>query len=381
MQPYVFDAVLDPSDSNEILWANHIQPLVENSFGGLDVTLLAYGQTGSGKTYTMCEKAHSMVAKTMERVFERMECPETLPKSCDPPRATQTKRADGLVPRPETTSSESDEQVCSQGTLCCVKVSVFEVYRNKPYTLVGKREQVEFRAEKDQSGLDQYTPYYHNRNSDRLDGVIVKSKEDCMRVFEDAMKRRSRRNMTLHGAYLNAESSRSHMVCKLHLQMITRGNGRIESCIQLVDLAGSEKIVTTVSDPNKEQETKEAQEEGKAIMTSLFNLLNLLKHLRAEASIEKSTWTSSVINTALHLGLSRPSPLIAFMACMRTEVPGNLKMSAAEKQKEEKDFMEEVRRTCKQGSGFIVQDGVARPQSRATSVAGRRSQMSDRQAD
>lgn len=380
MRPYVFDGVLDPSDSNEVLWADYIQPLIENSFGGLDVTLLAYGQTGSGKTYTMCENANSMVAKTIQRVFERMDYPEAMPKPCESPIKTRVESPDGVLRGSETNNSESDKQIGGQGAHYRVDVSVFEIYRNKPYTLVGERAPIEFRAEKDQSGLDQYTPYYcdHGRKSHRVNSVIVQSKEDCMRVFEEAVKRRSRRDMTVHGTGLNSESSRSHMVCTLHLELTTRDNRQTDSYIQLVDLAGSERIVTAVANPSKKKEIEEAREEGKTIMTSLSNLLDLLKNLHAGRTITKGMWTSSMINTALYPGMSRPSPLIAFMACMRTEIPGG---KSKAQHKEEKEFIDEVRRTCREGSRLIGHEDVTGIRSRATSAAGRSSQMSNRRAN
>ncbi|KAJ4985136.1 kinesin heavy chain [Stagonosporopsis vannaccii] len=382
MRPYVFDAVLHPSDSNEILWADHIQPLIENSFCGLDVTLLAYGQTGSGKTYTMCEKATSIIAKTIERVFERVDCPETLPKPCELRKTTHVELPDEPIRRPEYGSSDANKPFCTRGTRYRVNMSVIEIYRNKPYTLVGDRVQIEFRIERNESGLDQYKPYYYDKKSDRVAGIVVNNKEECMEVFEDAMRRRSRRDMTLHGSGLNSESSRSHMVCTLRLESTDQETRRTESYIQLVDLAGSERIVTTVANPNQKKEMEEAKEEGRAITTSLSNLLDLLKNLRTGNSIKKTTWTSSMINIALHPGLSRPSPLIAFMACMRTEVPGvGPKAPAAVKQKEEKAFIDKVRSTCREGSRLIVHEECAGTRSRATSATECWPETSNRRAE
>jgi predicted nuclease with TOPRIM domain len=355
LKPYIFDGVLDPYDSNEIRWTDHVQPLIENAFGGLDVTLLAYGQTGSGKTYTMCENPESMVAKTIERVFERMDPPELLPRSFDTPMAARGESPGGILPLPETDNSGSDQQDCNQGTRNRSEVSVFEIYRNKPYTLVHQKERVDFRLERNQRGFDQYTPYYHDRKYNRVERVLARSKDECMKIFEDAMKLRSKRNMTLHGAGLNSASSRSHLVCTLHLVLTARDNRQVESCIQLVDLAGSEKIVP-LADLAKRKETEEAQEEGRTIMTSLSQLLDLFRNLSAGKTINKSVWTSTEINTVLHSGLSRTSPLIAFMACMRTD--GNPKTPAARKHNEQQELLKEVRITCRDGSSLIASESA-----------------------
>lgn len=50
---FVFDQVFDDDVSNEKLYTEAVQPLVEAAFTGIKVTCFAYGQTGSGKTFTM----------------------------------------------------------------------------------------------------------------------------------------------------------------------------------------------------------------------------------------------------------------------------------------------------------------------------------------
>lgn len=50
---FVFDQVFDDGISNEQLYMEAVQPLVQAAFTGVKVTCFAYGQTGSGKTYTM----------------------------------------------------------------------------------------------------------------------------------------------------------------------------------------------------------------------------------------------------------------------------------------------------------------------------------------
>jgi len=50
---FVFDQVFDESVSNEQLYLEAVQPLVDAAFTGIKVTCFAYGQTGSGKTFTM----------------------------------------------------------------------------------------------------------------------------------------------------------------------------------------------------------------------------------------------------------------------------------------------------------------------------------------
>ena len=50
---YAFDGVFGPEVSQEEVYVESVQPLVEACLEGYNATVLAYGQTGSGKTFTM----------------------------------------------------------------------------------------------------------------------------------------------------------------------------------------------------------------------------------------------------------------------------------------------------------------------------------------
>jgi len=50
---FVFDQAFDENVTNEQLYLEAVQPLVDAAFTGIKVTCFAYGQTGSGKTFTM----------------------------------------------------------------------------------------------------------------------------------------------------------------------------------------------------------------------------------------------------------------------------------------------------------------------------------------
>ena len=50
---FVFDQAFDENVTNEQLYIESVQPLVDAAFTGTKVTCFAYGQTGSGKTFTM----------------------------------------------------------------------------------------------------------------------------------------------------------------------------------------------------------------------------------------------------------------------------------------------------------------------------------------
>lgn len=50
---YPFDAVFGPEASQELVYDEVVQPMLEEVLEGYNCTLFAYGQTGTGKTYVL----------------------------------------------------------------------------------------------------------------------------------------------------------------------------------------------------------------------------------------------------------------------------------------------------------------------------------------
>ncbi|KAF2123621.1 P-loop containing nucleoside triphosphate hydrolase protein [Dothidotthia symphoricarpi CBS 119687] len=289
---YTFDRVMDPSVSNDWLWLEEIKPLIENVFRGSSATLLAYGQTGSGKTYTMCERPDSMIPLTIARVF-----------------------------------AEKQELEATGGRLD-VNFSAVEVYLNNIHYLCHnqkKNPQVVLKRQTSKGPYVMFNKTGDNRvrnNEESINPVSVKTEAECFKLFEMAVGKRETRNMIKHGG-LNNSSSRSHMVCTLHLNICVPGHEGLQPCIQLVDLAGSEEVAAN---------NIEVQKEGIDINQSLNYLVDLLHDIRKRSAamkrgvlreklpiIRDSRWTSKAITHALHLGMSQDMPLIAFMATMHTQ--------------------------------------------------------------
>ena len=54
---YPFDAVFGPEASQELIYDEVVQPMLEEVLQGYNCTLFAYGQTGTGKTYALIPSA------------------------------------------------------------------------------------------------------------------------------------------------------------------------------------------------------------------------------------------------------------------------------------------------------------------------------------
>jgi len=78
---FTFDFSYDDQTTQDKIFAESIQPLVDAALDGYNATVFAYGQTGSGKTYTMgtCENSNippeilGMVPRAVDYVYDRVD--------------------------------------------------------------------------------------------------------------------------------------------------------------------------------------------------------------------------------------------------------------------------------------------------------------------
>ena len=208
---------------------------------GYNCTLLAYGQTGSGKTYTMFGPPGSLTEASL--AIANGEIP---PAWGVFPRLTMNLLNAGL------------------GTLAA---SAVEVYQDRAYDLLNKRKHLTVGGTRSQNtGLvvngkmhpvSCYCRICHNdreqkkerqRASDNSDTIFDEFRTNGeqrwhLRTPNDiaCFARTVEATRVAKGHLLNARSSRSHCLVRLHL---TRNSGDItkEQQFVFVDLAGSERI-------------------------------------------------------------------------------------------------------------------------------------------
>ena len=68
---FTFDKAFGEEFSNQDIYTESVQPLIEFALDGGRVSCFAYGQTGSGKTYTMIgtEKSTGIYALAADDIF------------------------------------------------------------------------------------------------------------------------------------------------------------------------------------------------------------------------------------------------------------------------------------------------------------------------
>jgi chromosomal replication initiation ATPase DnaA len=99
---FTYDQVVpgNGNDSQHKLYTESIQPLVDCTLSGHNVTVLAYGQTGSGKTHTMMGGVDASTALSSSTQDERRQwgvIPRIASDVFDRVKALQSDASDGVV--------------------------------------------------------------------------------------------------------------------------------------------------------------------------------------------------------------------------------------------------------------------------------------------
>lgn len=190
--------------SQEDIFQDSLEPLIEETFSGINCTVFTYGQTGSGKTHTIIggqePENRGLLPRAMDNIFQRIQL---LRDSID----EESKK-------PEFT----------------VKVSILEIYHEKLRDLLSSNKQEENLAIREKSDG---TIWVEN-----LSDQIIQGSAEYARLLQQALKRR-----VIGSHKMNDQSSRSHLCCLIHLTRVDKVKGKtLQSNLSLIDLAGSEMV-------------------------------------------------------------------------------------------------------------------------------------------
>lgn len=196
---FFFDGAYGPTSTTEHIYADIVYPLVEGVTEGYNGTIFAYGQTGCGKSFTM------------------QGYPESTPNK-------------GIIPRSfehvfETAAVSSDVKFL-------IHASYLEIYNEEILDLLGV------------GGKTKCDIKEHPERGVFVNGLSmhkVKSVNDCRVIMDQGW-----RNRATGSTLMNADSSRSHSIFTIYLEMICNdadtGREMLRAGkLNLVDLAGSER--------------------------------------------------------------------------------------------------------------------------------------------
>lgn len=198
---FKYDFNYGGDDSQELLFNQLGQPLIDHAFSGFNNCILAYGQTGSGKSYTMTGNIsdEGLIPRIGRSLFERID------------------------------QGKNNEQLKFK-----VEVSYLEIYNEKVRDLLNPRNTNLRVREHPSTG-----PYVED-----LSSLVVSDFSEVKSLISEGNKTR-----TVAATEMNQTSSRSHAVFTIVLTQIvydetTNLTSEKRSRINLVDLAGSERSST-----------------------------------------------------------------------------------------------------------------------------------------
>lgn len=254
---FFFDDAFTEMDTNEAIYSRAIRPLVKTALDGGKGSCFAYGQTGSGK---VCPTYRTPCTLTLPQTFTMM--------GSNPSAPAQVKSNAGLyvlaardIFRLLEIKSRSAQTEPSRNYQ--VMVSCFEIYGGKLFDLLNERGVI--RCLED------------SKQQVQLPGLTEHKVNDVSELLSMMARAHEQRSTGSTGA--NLESSRSHQVLQLSVQISTIGKNKKPTAfkkygqLSFIDLAGSERGADTTNN------SKQTRMEGAEINTSLLALKEVIRSL------------------------------------------------------------------------------------------------------
>ena len=194
--------------------------LIMSVVDGYNVCIFAYGQTGAGKSFTMIGAADIGECLKENGEFDDLA---------------------GITPRAVSELFRLLNERTAQVEFS-VEVSMFQLYRDGLDDLLAERKKPKKGEEPEKEPSMKITLAEHSPTGlVQVEGatcMLAESPGDVMKIFAKGSARR-----TTASTQMNAESSRSHLICSLVVKLKNRRNQK-ESVgkLTLVDLAGSERV-------------------------------------------------------------------------------------------------------------------------------------------
>uniref|UniRef100_A0A6Q2XK36 Kinesin motor domain-containing protein n=1 Tax=Esox lucius TaxID=8010 RepID=A0A6Q2XK36_ESOLU len=252
---FTYDYVFDMDSSQERIYADCTEKLIEGCFEGYNATIFAYGQTGSGKTYTMgtgfdvniSDEELGIIPRAVSHLFRGIEDRQ------------QVAREQGR-PAPEFKINAQFLELYNEEIL-----DLFDASRD----LEARKQKSHIKIHEDANG-GIYTVGVTTRT--------VTSEAEMMQCLKLGALCR-----TTASTQMNVQSSRSHAIFTIHLcQVRVCAPDNVRSSMQeyetltakfhFVDLAGSERLKRTGA-------TGDRAKEGISINCGLLALGNVISAL------------------------------------------------------------------------------------------------------
>ncbi|XP_015122108.1 kinesin-like protein KIF18A [Diachasma alloeum] len=226
---FIFDHVFDMTCSNEQVFDGTTREIISDLLEGYNCSVFAYGATGAGKTHTMLGKEGDpgITYRTMAELFRQIE-------------------------------GQRENRNFTLG------VTYLEIYNENVQDLLHKSGPLALRE-------------------DGRAGVIVANLKIIPIASADELLQllaRGNKNRTQHPTDANQESSRSHAVFQVYVNMASKLDGQVKQVkLSMIDLAGSERASATGCKGARFKEGANINKSLLALGNCINNLADGVKHI------------------------------------------------------------------------------------------------------
>ena len=268
---YPFDVVFGPEASQELVYDEVVQPMLEEVLEGYNCTLFAYGQTGTGKTYVSLSLVHRF------RFQLAFAFRHTMQGDLTPTPMGNPSMQAGMIPR---ALFRLFHQLETSGADYSVKISYVELYNEELRDLLAPELAAPSGSTQPMAqGVIKEASVLKIFDDSSKKGVFIQGLEDCPvkdRADALALLTKGSQRRQIAATKFNDHSSRSHSIFTItvHVKETSSiGDDLLKvGKLNLVDLAGSENIGRSGA------ENKRAREAG-MINQSLLTLGRVINAL------------------------------------------------------------------------------------------------------
>ncbi|XP_043248956.1 kinesin-like protein KIF18A [Colletes gigas] len=226
---FIFDKVFNISSSNSDLFEGSTKDLITSLLDGYNCSVFAYGATGAGKTHTMLGSTEDpgITYRTVAELFLQIE-------------------------------KQGEQREFNLG------VTYLEIYNENVQDLLHKCGPL------------------HLRDDGRCGVIVAGLKIITIHSAEELLTllAKGNKNRTQHPTDANEESSRSHAVFQVYINITNRLDGQVKQVkLSMIDLAGSERASATGSKGDRFKEGANINKSLLALGNCINNLADGAKHI------------------------------------------------------------------------------------------------------
>ncbi|KAI4474943.1 hypothetical protein M0804_014589 [Polistes exclamans] len=226
---FMFDRISGDTSTNNDIFEGTTKELILSLLNGYNCSVFAYGATGAGKTHTMLGSANdpALTYRTVTELFSQIE-------------------------------NQSRHNEFNLG------VSYLEIYNENVQDLLHKSTQLHLRED--------------SRNAVIVAGLKIIPIQNAEELL--SLLAKNNKNRTQHPTDANQESSRSHAVFQVYIQINNRLNGQTRHVkLSMIDLAGSERASVTGCKGARFKEGANINKSLLALGNCINNLADGVKHI------------------------------------------------------------------------------------------------------